>query len=476
MESGIFASARKLAEDFLQFNDSSVTPFHVVDNCRKKLLSKGFKEIHEDNNWELAIGGKYFVTRNNSSLVAFTVGIKFNTNKTGFKIIASHSDVPCLRLPPVSKMENHQGFNQIAVSTYGGSLWHSWFDRDLTIAGRIIFKNSKNSTIDSRLFHIKRPLFKIPNLAIHLGPAESRGKFEFNKETHLKPIISSTIFEKLFNDPEEKQKNYQGPLEHKHNKQLLSLIREEAQLNEKDKILDLDGFIFDSKQGNFFGMNEEFISSSRIDNLLSTFTALNALIKSGNEYSKDNAFIDVVCFFDHEECGSVSSTGADSTYLLEILRRIFTVLGGKYLKSDDFEKALHHSFIISSDMSHSMNPNYSEKYQQNHKVKFNLGVVLKTNFDQRNSTDGISTSLIREIGEMNDVPIQDFIVKNDAPVRVTIGPILSSKTGIRSVDIGTPQLSMHSIRESAGVLDVLFYDKILKGFFKDFEKIKHNLL
>lgn len=474
MEKSLFSSAHLIAKDFLSFNDSTVTPYHVIETSRKRLLSKGFKELYECENWELSIGGKYFLTRNNSSMIAFTIGSRFSSNNTGFKIIVSHSDVPCLRLAPISKMST-QSFRQLCVTTYGGSMWHSWFDRELTMAGRVIFKEAKTETIETKLFHIKRPLMKIPNLAIHLVPPESRNKFDFNKENHLKPIISSEIYEKLLKETNEKKID-EGMIGSKHSPDLLKLIRKDAQLDDNDKILDLDAFLFDYKPGTFFGLNEEFISCSRIDNLLSTYTALNALIEDGDHYIKENSFIDLVAFFDHEECGSVSALGADSSFLLETLERIFLVLADKNSKPDDFQKALHRSFLISADMSHSMNPNYAEKHQQNHRVKINHGVVIKTNNDQRNATDAASATLLRVIAENNHIPIQDFIVKNDAPVRVTIGPIISSKTGIKSVDLGAPQLSMHSIRESAGILDILYYDKFLKGFFKDFEKIKHNLM
>ena len=480
MEKTLLSSARSLATEFLSFINGAVTPFHVVDFSRKKLESKGFLELQENQNWELKIGGKYFLTRNNSSIVAFTIGEKFDSQQTGFKIIGAHTDSPCLRLAPISKASS-QSFQQLCVTTYGGGLWHTWFDRELSIAGKLIIKNSKTDVFESRLFHIKRPLIKIPNLAIHLTPAESRGKFEFNKESHFRPIISSEIYEKLLkaeNPIQAKEKKLEEtPIGKKHYEGLLRLIMKEGELDDADSIIDLDGYLFDATPATLFGLNEEFISSARIDNLFSSFTALNAIIESAETFSKENTFINLISLFDHEECGSTSFQGADSYFLLENLKRIFTLLNVKKdSKPDDFEKAMQKSFLISADMAHSIHPNYSDKHQQNHQVKLNAGIVMKTNNDQRYATDVVSASLVRIIAENSEVPIQDFIVRNDSPCGSTIGPMISAKTGIKTADIGAPQLSMHSIRETAGVLDILYYDRLFKGFFRDYEKINHTLL
>lgn len=476
MEKSLLSAAKSLALDFISFINVAVTPFHVVDFSKKKLLSKGFVELQENKNWEISVGGKYFMTRNNSSIVAFTIGSKFDTKKAGFKILGAHTDSPCLRLAPVTKASS-QSFQQLCVTTYGGGLWHTWFDRELSLAGKVVIKNGKTGVHESRLFNVKRPLIKIPNLAIHLTPPENRGKFEFNKESHLRPILCSEIYEKLLSGSEApaEKKNEEGIFK-KHNAGLINLIRKEASLEEDDVIIDLDGYLFDSNPANLFGLNEEFISSARIDNLFSSYNALNAIIESGDVFSKENTFVDVISLFDHEECGSVSFQGADSAFLVENLKRIFNLLASKEQKPDDLEAAMQRSFIISADMSHAIHPNYSEKHQQNHQVKMNAGIVIKTNNDQRYATDVVSASLIRILAEKNEVPIQDFIVKNDSPCGSTIGPMISAKTGIKTVDIGAPQLSMHSVRETAGILDTVYYDRLFKGFFKDFEKIDHSLL
>ena len=193
--------SRQLSSDFLSFVSKAVTPFHVVSSCIEKLKKNGFTELSESNAWNLEKGGAYFFTRNNSTIFAFRVGEKFDIENTGFKVIGAHTDSPCLRLSPISKASS-QDFNQICVNTYGGGLWHTWFDRELSIAGKVVYTDKDKSTLSDKLFHIDRPLFKIPNLAIHLTPAENRGKFEFNKESHLRPIFSSAIYEKLFKTEE----------------------------------------------------------------------------------------------------------------------------------------------------------------------------------------------------------------------------------------------------------------------------------
>lgn len=201
------------------------------------------------------------------------------------------------------------------------------------------------------------------------------------------------------------------------------------------------------------GLNEEYISSPRLDNLFSSFAALRAILSEESQ-SKDSSFINMVCLFDHEECGSESSQGAGSYLLLQNIDRIYHLLAiGDGVKSDSYHKALTNSFIISADMAHSVHPNYSDKHQQNHKVQINHGIVLKINHNQRYTTDGVSAGILRVIADKVEVPLQDFIVKNDSPCGSTIGPIISSKTGIKAVDIGAPQLGMHSIRETCGVLD-----------------------
>jgi aspartyl aminopeptidase len=282
----------------LDFVNQCFTPFHVVHWCKARLVEKGFKELYETENWQLEKSGKYFFTRNHSTLVAFDLGKDFDINntgntyfKSGFKIVGAHTDSPCLRLAPVSKMISAD-FHQTCVSTYGGGLWHTWFDRTLRIGGKVVYKNGDNYTI--KLWDSKKPLLKIPNLAIHL--TTERSKFEPNTETHLRPIISSEIYKQLVKPEPKKDKGEEEKgIYRKHYSALIDLIASDLGIN-ADTIQDFDLYMADSNPAGYFGLNDEYISSPRLDNLFSSFHSLNALIESENT----GKYINMVALFDHE--------------------------------------------------------------------------------------------------------------------------------------------------------------------------------
>ncbi|KAM3129640.1 hypothetical protein pb186bvf_018251 [Paramecium bursaria] len=458
--------AKQLTKEFIEFVNKAVTPFHVVELSKQRLLNSGFQELNENDNWKLQKGGKYYFTRNLTTIVAFVVGPDYDQNNTGFSIIGAHTDSPCLRLAPVSKLEAN-GFQQTCVSTYGGGLWHTWFDRELTLAGRIIHK--QENQYKSSLFHYPNPLLKIPNLAIHL--TTDRNSFSPNTETNLRPIFSQDSYATLTGEAKIEQQQPTS-FEKKHYSKLLNLIEQETGIKSSD-IIDLDFYFADCQPAQLFGLNQEFISSPRIDNLFSSFFALLAL--ASPEVNQSGSFIKLVCLHDHEECGSQSAQGADSTLLSTNLRRIYDVLSTNP-HVDSFYKALQRSFAISADMAHSIHPNYSDKHQQNHRVKMNEGIVIKVNHNQRYATDGVSSSIIRVLADQAQVPIQDFIVKNDSPCGTTIGPILSSQTGIKTIDVGCGQWGMHSIRETAGVADTYYLERLFVEFFKSYETLDHKLL
>lgn len=345
----------------------------------------------------------------------------------GFKIIGAHTDSPCLRLAPVSKLESNK-MHQTYVNTYGGGLWHTWFDRDLTLGGRVVYKSEQG--YDYKLYHHAGPLIKIPNLAIHLTTADER-KFAPNSESHLRPILSSEVYNQLtgLKDEKEKKDGAQG----KHYYQLLQMVAKSLGID-VDAITDLDFYLSDSNPGTLFGMNQEFISAPRIDNLISTFFCVKA-IAAEQAHNAESSFVNMVCLFDHEEVGSTSAQGANSTLMENSLKRIFQVMSSEdnSCKPDSFFKALQRSFQISSDVSHGVHPNYAEKHQTNHKVKINEGIVLKTNCNQRYATDSVSLTLLRAVADSANVPIQDFVVKNDSPCGSTIGPLTGNSIPIHSL-------------------------------------------
>lgn len=362
-------------------------------------------------------------------------------------------------------------------------MWHTWFDRDLTLAGRIVYRDAKG-IYDSKLWNAKKPLVRIPNLAIHL--TTDRTKFEPNNESHLRPIFSTQTYEKLIGEePESKIEEIkekkgeellqQSSVANKHYRGLLNLISKDTGVD-VHSIIDLDLVFADTQPATFIGLYDEFISAPRIDNLFSSFNALNSIISP--EASSESSSVNLICLFDHEEVGSESAQGAASNLLLQNLQRIFSLLAAseKDVHPDAFETAIQKSFFISADMAHSLHPNYTDKHQTNHQPKINQGVVIKTNANQRYATDGVSGAIIRILADLAKIPVQDFAVKNDSPCGSTIGPIVAAKTGIKTVDIGSPQLSMHSIRELCGVLDAYYYDKLFKEFFLSYEKIDQKLL
>ena len=239
-----------------------------------------------------------------------------------------------------------------------------------------------------------------------------------------------------------------------------------------ETIIDFDLFFADSQPSSYFGLDDDFISSPRLDNLFSSFHAILAISESENTGS----FINMAALFDHEECGSESAQGAGSPIVAQTVRRIYKILCGDDGKSDNFEKTMQKSFLISADMAHSVHPNYWDKHQTAHQIEINKGVGIKINHNQRYSSDLVSSSLLKIIAKRCKVPVQEFIVKNDSPCGSTIGPILASGTGIKAVDIGCGMLGMHSIRETCGVLDGAYYQDLFKEFYASFEKIDHDLL
>ena len=418
-------------------------------------------------------GQKYFYTRNNSALVAFTVGNRLDLNKTCFKIIGTHTDSPNLRFAPNSYLENSK-YEKLNLHLYGGGIWHTWFDRDLSVAGKIIVKDSETNKLGVRLLRINQPILRIPNLAIHLTTVDN--KFEWNNETHLKAIISTTFFDEKSttkSDDNEDEKS----IEKKLGKKLSSLIAKTLDVK-SEQIVDFDLCLYDTQPSCLLGIDDEFVSSGRLDNLGSSLTALHAIINISGDLSTQES-INAVAMFDNEEIGSLSYQGADGQFFGNNLQRIFTTIektdNNEKSTDDTFLACCARSFVISADMSHAFNPNYAEKYQSDHKQLIHSGVSIKINPQSRYSTDSEGASLVKELAKRAGVPIQEFIVRQDSRCGTTIGPIVASNLGIKTVDIGIPQFAMHSIRELCGVADLLHYRKLFEEFWSSYEKAVGNL-
>jgi aspartyl aminopeptidase len=465
-------------------------------------------------------GGKYYLTRNGSSLIAFSIGEKWKPGNA-IALLGAHTDSPCLRIKPVSKKQG-DGFLQVGVEAYGGGLWHTWFDRDLSIAGRAMVR-SKDGKITGKLLKVDRPILRIPTLAVHLDRQET---FTFNKETQLFPIaglIAAELnkrskdkadaeedSEETTKDDEPKEFKPLKNLEERHHPAVLDVIAEAAGAAVED-ILDFEVVLYDTQKSVIGGINNELIFSPRLDNLMMTFCSTIGLIESVNatDSKKTDASISLISLFDHEEIGSRTAQGADSNFLPAVLRRLsvtsFSDEGSSGADSEStesfkdlsidsstaFEETLSKSFLISADMAHSVHPNYGSKYESDHRPEMNKGVVIKVNANARYATNSPGIVLLEEVARLAKpattvssyskssssagVPLQLFVVRNDSSCGSTIGPMLSAKMGMRTLDLGNPQLSMHSIRETGGVDDVEYAVRLFESYFEHFESVSDSI-
>jgi aspartyl aminopeptidase len=475
-----------------------------VKSARERLEKAGFKHIRERDSWAgtLQPGGKYYLTRNGSSIVAFSIGNKWKAgNPIG--MIGAHTDSPCLRIKPVSKRQN-DGFLQVAVETYGGGLWHTWFDRDLSIAGRVMVK-TKNDTIEQRLVKVERPILRVPTLAVHLDRQES---FTFNKETQLFPIagmVAAELNRQGKTEESKEEAKEDGPFEplatplKRHHPFLVEIVATEAGVDPAD-IVDFELVLYDTQKSVVGGLNNELIFSARLDNLMMSYCSVEGLIQSmaSSDTLEKEGIIRLIALFDHEEIGSQTAQGADSNLLPAIIRRLSVLPASEsnsdksYDKLDDvataYEQTLSTSFLISADMAHSVHPNYPAKYESQHRPEMNKGTVVKVNANARYATNSPGIILLQEAARRakktslsissakEGVPLQLFVVRNDSSCGSTIGPMLSAAMGARTLDLGNAQLSMHSIRETGGAHDVEHAVNLFESFFEHFEELEKKII
>jgi aspartyl aminopeptidase len=430
-------NSKHKVQNLLDFIDSSPSPWHAVNTIEKKLLDCEFVRLNEQERWGLNRGGRYFVIRDDSSIILFVVGQK-PLGETGFKIIGAHTDSPGLRIKPnpVIGLDN---FVRIGVEVYGGPILATFADRDLSLAGRISFRSEQG--VSTKLVDFSRPLLRLPNLAIHMNRTVNDDGLKLNKQLEL-PLIFSLVKDQI--TPQQ---------------QFLTTLADQAEVD-ASAILSWELNVYDTQKGVFWGAEDEFYADSQLDNLASCHAGLTALLD--DKVLQADATL-VCAFFDHEEIGSTTSKGADGSFLSDILQRIG--LAGDERKGEEYQRALASSFMISADMAHAYQPNFPMAYEPDHKVLVNHGPVIKVNANHRYATNSVSEALFASWCEAVNVRYQKYAHRTDLPCGSTIGPLTSARLGINTVDVGNPMWAMHSLRESAGVEDHAAIIDVMKWFF-----------
>lgn len=427
----ITPQTRAHAQDLLDFIDASPSPWHATASAAQRLLAAGFSCLDERERWTLSSGGKYFVTRNGASLIAFIVGQQ-PLATSGLRMIGAHTDSPGLRLKPQAA-HCCDGLLRLGVEIYGGPILATFTDRDLSLAGRVNVRDGQG--FSSRLLRFAQPLLRLPNLAIHMNREVNEQGLKLHKQNEL-PLLLSAAASGLDADGRFRQ-----------------LLADQLEVAASD-ILNWELNAYDTQQGCFWGPEQEFIADSQLDNLASCHAALTALLATTAP-----AATSLCAFFDHEEVGSESAAGAGGSFVGDVLARLATAFA---LDSEDQRRMLAQSFFISADMAHAWHPNFPAAYEPGHRVQMNGGPVIKSNANQRYSTDASSAAHFMALCDSAGVPCQQYAHRTDLGCGSTIGPIVAARLGVASVDVGSPMWAMHSARESAGVLDHGYMIKALQ--------------
>ncbi len=426
-----------MEKELMNFIDNTPNAYYCVQNLKELIKKNGFEELYENENWNnLKTDGKYFVSRNDSSLIAFKMN--GNKEKVGFNIVAAHTDSPSFTIKPNADMFDNM-YLKLNISGYGGMINYSWLDRPLSVAGRVI--TVTNGVYEKQLVNIEKDLLTIPSQAIHIN-RDVNHKNELNPQVDMLPIMS------LSNE-----------------KRLEDIIKEnlESQGKKVDKICDYDLNLYNREQARRVGANDEFILAPRLDDLAGLFPAVQGFMASNNENS-----INVLCAFHNEEIGSLTEQGADSTFLIDILTRITNAL------NIDLFVALSNSIMVSSDNAHAIHPNALAKSDPTNKVLLNKGIVIKHHINY--TTDAVTSSLFKGICDKAKVPYQDFACRADMKCGSTLGGISQSHVSIDSIDIGLPQLAMHSATETIGIMDITYMYKALLEFYNTTIQKERNCL
>lgn len=414
-------------QELFNFIDSSPSPYHGVESICAMLKEDSFIRLNEWESWKLKAGDKYYVVRNDSSVIAFKLPRK---DFTSFQIVASHSDSPCFKLKENSIIKVEDRYVKLNTECYGGMIYSSWMDRPLSIAGRVLVRIPGG--IYTRLLNIDRDLLIIPNLAIHMNRDINKG-YNYNPQIDLLPLLGEEL----------------GSMK-------AFLAKELGQ--EEENILSADLFLYPRAKGTVLGINGEFIASPRLDDLQCAFSSVKALLESENPTS-----VTVAAVFDNEEVGSGTKQGAASTFLFDTLTRISSSVGKS---EEEYRMAVSESFMVSADNAHALHPNFPDKSDKTNRNYLNRGPVIKFSASQKYTTDAVSASMFMLICERNQVPCQVFHNRSDMPGGSTLGNISNERVSLNTVDIGIPQLAMHSAVETAGAKDTEYMMMAMRAFYK----------
>lgn len=420
---------KKTTRELLSFIEKSYSCFHLIQNMKEELNENGFQELYEAQEWKLECGGKYYVSRNESSLIAFQIP---KQDFTGFQIMASHSDFPTFKVKENPEICVENQYMKLNVEKYGGMLCAPWFDRPLSVAGRILVR--EGDTIETKLVNVDRDLVMIPNLAIHMNREVNDG-YKYNAQTDMLPIYSNMTEKGDF----------------------MSVIAENAGVK-KENILGSDLYLYNRMKGSIWGANEEFVSSAKLDDTQCAFASLKGFLQAENKQA-----VSVHCVLDNEEVGSGTKQGAASTFLKDTLGRINR---GLNRTEDAYLQALANSFMISADNAHGVHPNYSDKTDLTNRPYLNGGIVIKYSANQKYTTDAVSAAMFKTICDRAEVPYQNFVNRSDMLGGSTLGNISNTQVAVNTVDIGVAQLAMHSPYETCGVKDTFYLIKMAKEFYQ----------
>ncbi len=417
--------------ELLQFIKESPSTYHVIENIKGRLMAAGFAELDEKAEWKVEAGKGYFVIRNGSSVIAFRMPKK---DPKGFHLIASHSDSPAFKLKENPEMAAEDKYVKLNTEKYGGMILNTWLDRPLSVAGRVVVKNSEGKA-EVRLIDIDQDLLVIPNVAIHMNREANKG--ELNPQVDMLPLMSLSSA--------------------KDSKGFFTKLVAEAAGAAPEELLGQDLYLYVREAGRLIGANKEFILSPKLDDLQSVYASMTAFCNvCPVEY------INVLAVFDNEEVGSGTAQGADSTLLEDVLKRVGEALG---LTASGYMRLVADSFLISADNAHAVHPNHPEKADPTNRPYIGGGLVIKYHGSQRYTTDAVSAAMMKMCCEKADVPYQAYFNRSDIVGGSTLGNISTAHVSLSSVDVGMPQLAMHSAVETGGTADTTYARKAFEVFY-----------